>query len=883
MSGTRSTIATNRLRRVTALAVPVVLLGTGLAAVGPGVLSATAAPAKTSAPTPHVQVTQVVSPKAYDHPGQVLTWTSKVTNSGSTPLGRLAVTDASARLSARTCAPVGLGGTLAAGASTTCTATSTITQDDLDRHKDARDAVTASATSAQGSTADQASASATATATVSTLARLSLTATATPAAVSRVGQTVGYTFLARNKGNQTLHDLLVTAPFPGLSALVCAPVALGGALAPGATTTCRATRTVTVLGPTVRPDTAKATGRTSTGSTANAAGSVQVTTDTRPPVATDDTVGGIGNGPTVYLPGSTNDHPAEPGGPAIDPSRTVFVGFEAADENSATAVSTDHGRWLVLPDGSVQVQPFAFSPIGVDPVDEVDYRVYDTAGRSAVGHLRLDVRKPAIDPHEGESVTTLQDQPVTVDVLARADPGENADGTPSAFDRSTLTLTGVDPPRAPAITVLGPKDIQVPGIGGYTVDADGRITFTPVPTFSGSAPAIEYRVINVAGSRVLSRVGFQVTEVVPAAKAPTPSVTDPGPVATDDHTVTTPGLTAYLAGQSNDIATTSPFDNSKTHFPTDQLKRLPAGSTITNQFHTLVVAGQGTYTQDLLELDTRFDAFPGFSGETTPVDYLVADRAGRTARATLSVTVVPGILVRPDTVTTPQGRRVTVDVRANDGPRPGQVGGVPSYPGCCSTSFTQPWEAGGQAPGSTLSPEHLQLTVPGQGVYSLDPPSGAITFDPDPRFVGRASPIDLDLTVPLPVPFNGSSALLQSTLQVTVRGVEPVAHPDSATTGVGRPVVVPVLGNDSAGSAAVPLVGSGVRLRLVSGLPSGSSLDGTTKALTVPGRGVFLVAGDGSITFVPFGPAAGAPLVVGYSVADTNGTRVQSTLTVTET
>ena len=44
---------------------------------------------------------------------------------------------------------------------------------------------------------------------------LSLTATATPTSVSRVGQQVDYAVAVRNRGDQSVRDLLVSAPVPG--------------------------------------------------------------------------------------------------------------------------------------------------------------------------------------------------------------------------------------------------------------------------------------------------------------------------------------------------------------------------------------------------------------------------------------------------------------------------------------------------------------------------------------------------------------------------------------------------------------------------------------------------------------------------------------------
>ena len=59
--------------------------------------------------------------------------------------------------------------------------------------------------------------------------------------VLAAGQPVTYSFLVRNTGNVTLDGVVVSDPLPGLSAVTC-PVAT---LAPGATTTCTASYTLT--------------------------------------------------------------------------------------------------------------------------------------------------------------------------------------------------------------------------------------------------------------------------------------------------------------------------------------------------------------------------------------------------------------------------------------------------------------------------------------------------------------------------------------------------------------------------------------------------------------------------------------------------------------
>ncbi|MCP4209840.1 MAG: hypothetical protein GY764_00025, partial [Halieaceae bacterium] len=60
-----------------------------------------------------------------------------------------------------------------------------------------------------------------------------------------VGDTITYSYAVQNTGNVTLTDLSVTDPHSGLGAITCAPIAQGGTLIPGATTTCTASYTVT--------------------------------------------------------------------------------------------------------------------------------------------------------------------------------------------------------------------------------------------------------------------------------------------------------------------------------------------------------------------------------------------------------------------------------------------------------------------------------------------------------------------------------------------------------------------------------------------------------------------------------------------------------------
>ncbi len=171
--------------------------------------------------------------------GDVVTYTMTATNTGSVSLHGVTVTDPMPGLSALTCTPAA-GGTLAAGATMTCTATHTVTQADVDAGTIVNTA-TVDALDPQNVPVND---SASRTVLVGQRSSLSLVKTAAPAVDVGAGDTVTYSFLVTNTGSVSAHDVVVTDPMPGLSALTCTPAA-PAVLSPGATMTCTATYVVT--------------------------------------------------------------------------------------------------------------------------------------------------------------------------------------------------------------------------------------------------------------------------------------------------------------------------------------------------------------------------------------------------------------------------------------------------------------------------------------------------------------------------------------------------------------------------------------------------------------------------------------------------------------
>ncbi len=171
-------------------------------------------------------------------PGDVITYTFAVENTGNVTLDPIAVTDPLPGLSTITC-PVT---SLAPGDDTDCTATYTLTQTDVDAGP-VINLATATGTPPSGpdvSDTDPATVDLTPDPTI-TLTKTGSLADTNGDGVDSEGDTVTYTFAVENTGNVTLDPIAVTDPLPGLSAVTC-PVTL---LAPGDDTDCTATYTLT--------------------------------------------------------------------------------------------------------------------------------------------------------------------------------------------------------------------------------------------------------------------------------------------------------------------------------------------------------------------------------------------------------------------------------------------------------------------------------------------------------------------------------------------------------------------------------------------------------------------------------------------------------------
>ena len=171
------------------------------------------------------------------------------------------------------------------------------------------------------------------------------------------------------------------------------------------------------------------------------------------------------------------------------------------------------------------------------------------------------------------------------------------------------------------------------------------------------------------------------------------------------------------------------------------------------------------------------------------------------------------------------------------------------------------------------------VTVKGEGTYTIDPTTGAVTFTPEPQFTGTAKGIDVSLTAPVGQDKNGQPATATATAKYTptVTGVTPTAAP-STSTGVqgeiqkGTPTF-------TEGNTEVPIKENSVKLLNA----DGTEANGPVDALDEKGNkvGEYTVnPATGEVTFKPTDKSYTGPVQAAKVQAeDKNGTKVSTTYT----
>ena len=307
--------------------------------------------------------------------------------------------------------------------------------------------------------------------------------------------------------------------------------------------------------------------------------------------------------------------------------------------------------------------------------------------------------------------------------------------------------------------------VVVKGEGTYTIDKDGKVTFTPEPSFKGKAQGVEVKVAVTATDSEGNKVEVtssgnytpEVEEVEPTAE-PKETSGKQGKPQTQDAT------TMFKEGDE-----TAPIDKSTIKLVD------PTGAEVTTMPALKDGKEVGTYTLDPETGVITFQPNKDFTGTPDPAKVTAADKNGTKVETTYTPTVTPVVPEGQDKTTTnlqgkPQQSRVTFTPGDNEFPIDDKVP-------------------------ATFEDGTIKKVVPGEGTYTVDP-DGTVHFQPEEQFTGVAKGVTVKR-----VDTNGTPATAKYT--PIVKPVVPEGF-DNITTGVqgqeqnGKPYFKP-------GNEAVPI------------------------------------------------------------------------------
>ena len=495
----------------------------------------------------------------------------------------------------------------------------------------------------------------------------------------------------------------------------------------------------------------------------------------------------------------------------VQPSATNPVFFLDADGNrivGTSAKATSQGQEV----GTFELDPatgrVTFTPNKsfVGTVDPVNLQLHDTDGTE---------HRATYQPTVTRVVPTAQ--------------GANSEGIQGAEQSGNLIFTPGDN-RVPINEAVAPTFDNgqttkvVPNVGTYMVDNAGRVTFQPVPSYTGRPSAESVKRVDMNGTEVSAAYQAEVKAATPTGQD-TQSTGLQGKLQTS-HLNFTPGQ-ASINGQNATVPLAPEGPQFVVNGQIQQANSLPV--------HDASGKLQGTYTVQA-NGDISFQPAPDFHGTPTPARLRVSDKNGSTAEAVYQPTVTQVIPTSTNATSTgPQGVPQT---------------GTPTFAGgdqAVPIDMDSPM---------TFEDGQPKKTVQGVGVYTINS-DGSITFTPEKQYVGTPTPVTVKR-----VDKNGTE--VTATYTPTVTKVTPVGTNATSTGPQGVP------------QTGTPIFAGGDPLVPIDDTVEPTFADGNKEKM-IPGQGTYTIAPDGKVTFTPDKQFVGKPDPVTVKRVDKNGTPVTAT------
>ena len=437
--------------------------------------------------------------------------------------------------------------------------------------------------------------------------------------------------------------------------------------------------------------------------------------------------------------------------------------------------------------------------------------------------------------------------------------GEKISITPSLTYPAKL----VDPATG---QVTDDSSVTVAGEGTYTINpTTGQVTFTPEPSFTGTATGVTVSL--TAG------VGYDKDGDVPAdaVKTATAKYT---PTVTPITVTPTDKVSADVQNVPQTQTPTFDLSSDKTAKITSKKLVDPATGQPTDET-SVTVAGEGTYTIDPTTGAVTFTPEKDFVGTATGVTVqataTITNADGKTATITSDATYTPTVVAavptaKPATSKDIQG--ATQTGRPTFAGTTVQVNGEDKAITIKDNSYTLLDNDGNEV---TSTPAYAADGTTEIGTYSIDSATGRVTFTPtDKSYTGVVTPAKVQAE-------SSNGIKVDTTYTPEIVPVTPTATPAETTdiqgaTQTGKPEF-------KGGTVTVDGVEKTVAIN--EAVPATFDDGSTTK--TVDGVGTYTVAADGTVTFVPEKSFTGTAPAVTVVREDMNGTKASATYTPTVT
>ena len=571
-----------------------------------------------------------------------------------------------------------------------------------------------------------------------------------------------------------------------------------------------------------------------------------------------------------------------PGDQAVPIDMTKPMTFENGTD---TLVVANQGTYTINSDGSITFTPDKQFTGKATPVR---VKRVDANGTEITATYTPEVTKVTPTGTNAES-TGIQGQPQS--------------GTPTFTPGDSAVPIDMD---SPMTFENGQSKKTVQGVGEYTINSDGSVTFTPEKQYIGTPIPVTLKRVDKNGTEVTATYTPTVTKVTPISTNATstgpqgvpqtgiPTFAGGDPLVPIDETVeptfgdgskekTIPGQGTYTIAP--DGAVTFTPDKQYVGKPNPiSVKRVdkngtPVTATYSPEFTKVIPTGTGEKTEGLqgqvqegkVTFTPGHDSVPFPAGSTPLFDngssVKEVPNVGKfEVDANGKVTFTPDKQFKGETPeleltrTDANGTPVTVKYQAavkeviptstnatSTGPQGLPQTGTPTFAG------GDPLVPIDETVEPSFEDGSKKKTIPGQGTYTIAP-DGAVTFTPDKQFVGKP-----DSVIVKRVDKNGTP--VTATYSPEFNKVTPTSTNATSTGPQGLP------------QTGTPTFAGGDPLVPIDETVEPSFEDGSKKK-TIPGQGTYTIAPDGAVTFTPDKQFVGKPDSVIVKRVDKNGTPV---------